>query len=310
MHVDWVSWPAGLLRPPIGCDAGLAAVGGTADLTWAAAGVAAIVYGLILPPTTRHLVIAWLCATVASLAKNEGLLTALLIFLLIAIRYRSTLFGLVRYGPSKSGSAPLAAAAGPGLSSTQSNGTERAVFSLLPAVPFAIVMAAPGLVWALLIRREGISSYFIGHSPETLAQRAHPTLVAFADHLHIFPVAAAVAIAGSLALRGTRSRLELGNPVWLWLAVAGSLVAIALTYLFGAVEIHWWLTTSISRTTIFTILALYADLAIWLVVALTGNERTEDNAKSPAAIEDEFASFPATLIAESGGSSATAERRL
>jgi len=288
---------AGICLIGMGTDAGLAAVGGVADLTWAATGVAAVVYGLILPRAPRYLAIAWLCATVASLTKNEGLLTALLIFLLIVLRYRSTLLGLVQHGRSKSGEGHLAAVAEPGLGSTQSAWKERGALPFLAAVPFAAVMAVPCLVWALLVWVERIHSDFIGSAPETPAQRVQPTLLAFADHLHIFPVAAAVAIVGSFVLRGTRSRLGLGNPGWLWLVVAGSLTAIGLTYVFGAPNIYWWITTSISRTTIFAALAMYTDLAIWLVVALTRNEPTEDEAESYAPFEDELV-FPAPFVVE------------
>jgi hypothetical protein len=45
------------------------------------------------------------------------------------------------------------------------------------------------------------------------------------------------------------------------------------TYVFGSPEIHWWLHTSVLRTTIFPQLLLYTDVAAWLVIAfgaLTG----------------------------------------
>jgi len=251
--------------------AGLSAVGGSADLTWAAAGVAAVVYGLVLPRSPRHLAIAWLCATVASLTKNEGFVTALFIFLLIAVRHRSTLVGLVRSGPFGSGRRAAAVVGEP-----EPDPTPSKVVRLLFVIGSTVVMAAPGLAWVLLMRLEGIGSDFVGHSTETFAQRAHPTLAAFADHLHILPVAAAVAVVGSLVLRGTRTRLGLGHPGWLWLVIAWSLAAIAATYVFGALEIKWWLATSIVRTMIFAQLALYTDLAVWCVVALTRTPRPEE----------------------------------
>ncbi len=272
----------------MGTDTGLAALGGAADLTWAAGGVAAVVYGLILPRAPRYLVIAWLCATAASLTKNEGLLTAIMILLLVALRYRLSLADLVRYGRSKSGRAQATGPAAPSSGATPSSRHHRGAVALVTAVPTAVVMAAPCLVWALLVWREGIRSNFFGRRPETVSQRVSPTLVAFADHLHIVPVAVAVAIAGSLTLRGTRSRLGLGNPLWLWLVVAGSLAAIAYTYIFGDLNIHYWLSTSAARTTIFAYLALYADLAIWLVVAVTNDGSTDDESRSPAMVDGEY----------------------
>jgi hypothetical protein len=272
----------------MGADTGLAALGGAADLTWAAGGVAAVVYGLVLPRAPRYLVIAWLCATAASLTKNEGLLTAIMILFLIALRYRLTPAGLVRYGRSESSRTRATGAADPSSGTTPSSWRHRGVVALLAAIPTAVVMAAPCLVWALLVWRDGIRSDFFGRAPETVSQRVPPTLVAFADHLHIVPVAVAVAIAGSLMLRGTRSRLGLGNPLWLWLVVAGSLAAIAFTYIFGDLNIHAWLNTSASRTTIFAYLALYADLAVWLVVAVTNDKPADGEARLSTTVDDEY----------------------
>jgi len=59
-----------------------------ADLLWAAAAVAAVLWGLVLPRERTALLVAWSCAIVASLTKNEGLVTSIIILLLIALRYR------------------------------------------------------------------------------------------------------------------------------------------------------------------------------------------------------------------------------
>jgi hypothetical protein len=42
------------------------------------------------------------------------------------------------------------------------------------------------------------------------------------------------------------------------------------TYMVGGLEIHNWLVASVNRTTIFAQVLLYADLAIWLVIAVDG----------------------------------------
>ena len=65
-------------------DLGNYAVDGFADLLWSAAAVAAVLWGLVLPRTRRNLMVAWSCAIVASLTKNEGLVTASAVLLLIA----------------------------------------------------------------------------------------------------------------------------------------------------------------------------------------------------------------------------------
>jgi hypothetical protein len=246
--------------------AGGYAIAGYADLLWAVTATAAIVFGLFLPPSSRYLAVAWLCATVASLTKNEGLTTALMIFVLIAVRYlvalRASRSASIGFGRS------ILAADQPKVPLLPSGWARRAMFAVT-AVVIAMVMAAPGLAWAALVKLDGIGNAFIGRSPQTVEQRVHPTLAGLADNLHILPVAAAVTIVGLLVLGSDRSRLGLGSPLWLWLVVVGSLTALALTYLFGAFEIHWWLSTSVQRTTIFANLALYTDMSIWLVVAVS-----------------------------------------
>ncbi len=64
------------------------AVIGYTDALWAAAAVAAVICGLVLPREPRYLLLAWIFAVVASLTKNEGLTTALVILVLIAFRYK------------------------------------------------------------------------------------------------------------------------------------------------------------------------------------------------------------------------------
>ncbi len=87
-------------------------------------------------------------------------------------------------------------------------------------------------------------------------------------HLAIAPAAAVVLIIGSCFLRTDRRRGGLANPAWLWVACLGSLVVIFATYVFGTMGIHTWLQTSVSRTTIFAQLLLYAEIALWLVLAV------------------------------------------
>ena len=64
------------------------AVEGYTDLVWAAFAVGAVIWGLVLPRSPRALAVAWICAAAASLTKNEGLTTALIIIAAIALRYR------------------------------------------------------------------------------------------------------------------------------------------------------------------------------------------------------------------------------
>jgi hypothetical protein len=214
---------------------------GYADLLWAAAAAAAVVWGLVLPPSARALAVAWTCAVVASLTKNEGLTSTLVLLVLIALRYRP----LTMPGPAAR------------------NWARRAVFAAVPALP--------GLAWAGIIRLLGIhDAFFKKASGESLVTRAGATTIGMAAHLTVAPVALAVLLAGGWLLRGERERVRLGNPAWLWASCLGSLAIIFGTYLVGGLEIHGWLASSVNRTTIFAQVLLYSELAIWLVIAADG----------------------------------------
>jgi hypothetical protein len=217
------------------------AVGGYADLVWAAFAVGAVIWGLVLPRSPRALAVAWICAAAASLTKNEGLTTALIIIAAIALRYRP--FSLP---------GPMAR-----------RWAERAVLVLLPALP--------GLAWAGIIRLIGVhDAFFTTGSPEARLTRAGATVLAMARFLHVAPLALAVLLAGCWLLRADRQRAGLANPAWLWICCLGSLAVISYTYVFGDLEIHGWLLHSVNRTTIFAQVVLYTEIAVWLVIAAEG----------------------------------------
>jgi hypothetical protein len=255
---------------PIGVD-------GYADLLWAAAAVGAVIWGLVLPRSTQMLVVAWICAVVASLTKNEGLTTALALLILIAFRYRPLTLSWVRRHRAHPESRGFpGAAAWP----VARRWAERAAFAVVPALP--------GLVWAGQIRLIGLSDNFFRSPPtESSATRARATVDGIAAHLAVAPVAAAVLVAGCCFLRRDRERARFGNPAWLWTACLASLLTLFATYMLGGYEIHGWLGASVSRTTIFAQLLLYAELAIWLVIALDAaftHQRTEQRCATPAAV--------------------------
>jgi hypothetical protein len=238
--------------------AGSYGLDGYVDLLWAAAAVAAIVWGLVLPRSGQSLAVAWICAAVASLSKNEGLATALIVLVLIALRYRPVTPAGLRQLRAYRRSLPRSEA-GP----VARRWAERGAFVVGPALP--------GLAWAALARLLGLgNTFFQGAAPQSLAVRADATIAGMAAHLAIAPLAVAVLIAGCLFLRGIRQRGRLGNPAWLWAAAFFSLVLLFATYVFGVLEIHGWLRDSVDRTTIFAQLLLHADLAIWLLIAVEG----------------------------------------
>jgi len=236
---------------------GVPEVQGLTDLLWAAAAAGAVIWGLVLPRSTQALAVAWICAVVASLTKNEGLTTALLVLVLIALRYRPLTLH------PRTPAAPLAR-----------GWAERLGFVVLPALP--------GLAWAGLIRLIGVhDAFFDSASTETPLTRAEATMAGMAPHLAVAPVAVAVLLAGCWFLRGDRERAHLGNPAWLWISCAGALAIIFATYLVGRFEIHWWLATSVDRTTIFAQVLLYSEIGVWLVMAADGALTSTDRGSSP-----------------------------
>ncbi len=243
--------------------AGYYGVYGYADLLWAAAAVGAVVWGLVLPTSTRALVIAWICAAVASLTKNEGLATALVVLVLIALRYRPLVLPKLRRPDAHTDPRDRGVVVWP----VVPRWAERAAFVLVPALP--------GLAWAGLVRLIGLhDAFFMSSSTESPASRADATFHGMAAHLAVVPVALAVLVAGCCFVRRDRARARLGSPAWLWTVCLISLAIIFATYVFGSMEIHWWLGTSVDRTTIFAQLLLYTDLAIWLVIAFGSGTAT------------------------------------
>ncbi len=175
---------------------------------------------------------------VAAATKNEGTAVALVVAVVIGLRYVG------------SGRDPV-----------------RAVRTLVAAA----VPLVPAAAWALAIRAQHIKdAFFATHSPESLSTRAAAVAPAMWARLHVVPVAAAVAVVGWWALGADRRAARLGHPVLLWVAAVWGTCAIALTYIFGALEIHWWLSTSVKRTTIFTDVLVSADMAAWALLALCG----------------------------------------
>ena len=247
---------------------GVYGVGGYADLLWAASAAAAVLWGLVLPLSGRHLAIAWVLATVAGLTKNEGFITACIILLLVSIRYL----------PVPSRSINLPRHAGPG---TQRDHWLSWTWWLAKVFAATVLLALPGILWDGYVKYAGIGSDFVGHSGQPLALRFHATVNSFWAELHVVPLAMGVALVAAFVLRSARTRIGAANDLWLWIVLLASLVAVGITYVFGALEIHWWLSTSASRTTIFAALTAYADLAVWLVVATAREPEVSDFPERP-----------------------------
>ena len=134
---------------------GVFGVGGYADLLWAASGVAAVTWGLVLPRSNRYLIIAWILATVAGLTKNEGFTTACIILVLVAARYIPCPSRL----PGAAGSTPFEA---------RWFGARSWAWWSVKVILATAVMAFPGLLWDAYVVYSGIGSDFVGASHQAL----------------------------------------------------------------------------------------------------------------------------------------------
>jgi hypothetical protein len=216
-------------------------VDGYADLLWAAAAVAAVLWGLVLPRGRSALLVAWCCAIVASLTKNEGLVTAIVIMLLIAVRYQQ-----------------------PTLHRRDAVAT---AMSFGKVLGLWIAPAFLGLVWITQMHFLHVQNYFFGtRQAETLGTRTSATVHAMGNSEDVFFVALLILAIGCIWFRNSRRLAELGHPLWLWTAWAAGNVVIAATYVFGSLEIHTWLMTSVDRTTIYGKLLLLVEIAIWAII--------------------------------------------
>ena len=106
----------------------------------------------------------------------------------------------------------------------------------------AACLAAPMVVWPLLMLADGIGSdFFSSAPPNQLLSRILPTIDGISDHLVVLPIAAVVAVFGMMAAGRRQRRLHLASPGWLWLVVLVYAALLAGTYVIGTMPIQWWL---------------------------------------------------------------------
>jgi hypothetical protein len=261
---SWRTEAGGLLAGAALCLAGFEfatpyGVSGYADLLWASAATAAVVYGLVLPRSRRHLASAWVGALAGALTKNEGMVMGVMLVALISLRYVPR--------------APSGATAGPW-------GRWGRWFML------ASCLAVPMVIWPVLMLAHGIGSDFFALAPHALLPRVRPTIEGISTHLIVLPIAAVVSLVGMLTPGYGRRRLSLASPGWLWLATLVYALVLAGTYVIGTMPIQWWLNTSAARTTIFLQQVLATEIAVWVVLALGCERKRERPPRRDRAIAD------------------------
>lgn len=258
LAVMWCGGAFGIAQQP--------GVLGYQDLLWSSAVVAACVYGLVLPVRTRDLAVAFAALAVAALTKQEGLIVGGAVSLLIAMRASAHgwFLGGTRPRPRGSGVVPR-------------------------VIGLAVLPLLPGLAWAFAAWLEGVGgSAFQGRAAagESLVVRLGVTIGHLPHELPLAGAAFVVAVAGIATLRQARTAMEVGHPAWMWAAGTAGLVVMVATYGLGRPEIHWWLSTSLNRTTIFDEILCLADMVVWTTILLVRPTVSDSALSGLLAIEE------------------------
>ncbi len=211
---------------------------GYADPIWSLAAVGAIAYGLQLGTGRVDQGAALILVLVAGMSKNEGVVTAAGLIVLIAFR---GLVGMPAAERRRRWWRPL----------------------LLGLAELAVIAAWP--IVMRVIHARGLSS---SNSPvNAWPDRARVTYDAMAPYLHVLVLAAPLAVVGGLALSSVRRRSGVANDGWAWAGLAWGLLAIGGAFVTGAAAIHVWLVGTVHRVTEFPALAGWWIVALWVVVA-------------------------------------------
>jgi hypothetical protein len=212
---------------------------GYADPLWSLAALGAVAYGLQMRTGRSEQGVVLVLLLVAGMSKDEGVVTASALIVLIALRWLVTM-------PAD----------------RRRTLWRRPV--LVGAIELAAVAAWPVLM--RLIHARGQTSGTLSPAGEWVS-RAHATADGMAPYLHVLVLAAPVAVVGGLLLSGVRRHRGVANDAWGWAGLACGLVAVGGALVVGSSGIAAWLLTTVHRVTEFPALTGWWIVATWAVVA-------------------------------------------
>jgi hypothetical protein len=211
---------------------------GYADPIWSLAAVGAVAYGLQSAGTPANRGLALVLLLVAGMSKNEGLVTAVALIVLV--------FGRALLAMSSD---------------------ERRRHWWHPVATGASALAALA-AWPLVMRIIHARGDSTTLSPTSdLVSRAHASFDGMAPYLHDVVLAAPIAAIGGLALSAVRRRGGLANDWWAWAALASGLLAVGGAFVSGTGAIQSWLVSTVHRVTEFPALTAWWIIAFWALVA-------------------------------------------
>ena len=214
---------------------------GYADPLWSLAAVGAVAFGLQLRSDPSARAAAVILVLVAGTTKNEGLVTAVALVVLIAAR----------------------SVGRTGLRGTRAKWM---VPSIVAGCELAVLAWWPILMKAIGAR--GATSTFTASTD--LAHRTNATIHGMSPYLHVLVLALPLSVVGGLALRRVRRDAGVGNDLWAWLALATGLVAVGAALVTGSGAIGPWILSTVHRITEYPILQGWWIIGIWAVVAGAG----------------------------------------
>ncbi len=248
--------------------AGAGATNGSVDLLWSAAAVGAAGMGLVLPLGGEHARAAAVLAVAAGLTKYEGIVAAVIFFVLVAARW----LAFARPRSSLSGGAP----------------SRRRGIIAATSCAFGVAGVIAWPVGAAL-RHATEDDYLTGQRVGSFLSRAGSTWDAMTAQLHLAGLALLIGIAAALVLSATRRQMGFGSDAWIWALGTAEVVAIAGAYVVGTNQARSWLVASVDRTTLFANCLGLALVGWWLVMGIaiaTGPPGSADTSARPSRAGD------------------------
>jgi hypothetical protein len=211
---------------------------GYADPIWSLAAVGAVAYGLQLGINRVNQGVTLILVLVAGMSKNEGVVTAVALIALVAIRGLAAMSGEERH---RRWWRPI----------------------LLGLAQLTAVAAWPALM--RVIHARGVS---MSYSPlHDMAGRARTAYDGMSPYLHVIVLAVPVAVVGGVVLSRVRRRSGVANDWWAWAGLASGLGAVGGAYVTSNASVQVWLVGTVDRVTEFPALTAWWIVAMWAVVA-------------------------------------------
>jgi hypothetical protein len=217
---------------------------GYADPIWSLAALGAVVYGLQMSGSRSEYGVVAILVLTAGMAKNEGVVTAAVLIVLIALRQLSIQFA------------------------DRANHPESRRWWWRGPIAVAVAELAAVGAWPVVMRAIGARGQSSPLStPSQWVSRARSTYDGFVPYLHVLLWAVPIAVVGGLLLSRVRSRSRAANDWWGWAGLASGLLAVAGALIVGTSAIEPWLATTVHRVTEFPALTGWWIVAMWVVVA-------------------------------------------